>query len=322
MSGDKLLIKGSYEVTTFTSGVSFPTKFLKDSITDVQTAMFVAKVYGLSPQDTSTLLHQTCPGPVVQALTNESLAHSMDLQDFLVEEFQDANGDWYYPDLEFFDGVPGTAKPVEAELLPEVWQSMELVIAESIEKVAETIKDTIGHLPGKTGEMVFQALAKMNKQRPTIGQYTAGIQHKPVGNVLVVFDVSGSMSENTVRTIVDDVVGLAYEANASLAIVSNSCTYWEPGGFSTQEVLDAAEYGGTHYETLAPLFDDRDWDIVISIADYDSSYSSMQVLARCQGTIGELFDVSLVNRSTFLAECLSPMAKQVKPLLIAANYLA
>jgi hypothetical protein len=321
MSGDKLLIKGQYEVTTFTSGVSFPTKFLQDSITDVETAMFVAKVYGLDPQDTASLLRLTCPGPVVHALTDEALLHSMDLQDYLVEEFQDANGDWYYPDLEFFDGEPGVAKPVDAELLPEVWQSMELVIAESIEKVAETIKDTIGHMPGKTGEMVFKSLAKVNKQRPTIGQYTAGIKHNPVGDVLVVFDVSGSMSEHTVRTIVDDVVGLAYEANASLAIVSNTCTYWEPGGFSTQEVLDAAEYMGTHYETLFPLFDDRNWDIVITIADYDSAYSAKSVLARCQGTIGELFDVSLVNRSTYLAECLGQLAKEVKPLLIASNYL-
>ena len=174
-------------------------------------------------------------------------------------------------------------------------------------------------MPGRTGEMVFQTLAKVNARRPTLGTYQAGFKHQQVKRVLVVFDVSGSMSQETVQTIVDDVVGLAYEANASLAIVSNSATFYQAGTFSTDQVLADAEYMGTHYEMLVPLFTDQDWDAVVTIADYDSSPSSQAALRRCNGRIGQLFDVSLVSRSTFLAECLSPLADEVRPLLIASD---
>ena len=73
------------------------------------------------------------------------------------------------------------------------------------------------------------------------------------------------------RTIVEDVVALSWEADAHLAIVSNTCTHWFPGEYSVSAVLNAAEYGGTHYEELAPLFENYDWGVVITIADYDSS---------------------------------------------------
>jgi hypothetical protein len=257
---------------------------------------------------------------VIGAFTNEANMHSMDLQDFLVAEFQDANGEWVYPDEVFLEGTPGTKAAVNAELLPEMWQGLEVEVADSISQVAETIANTISHMPGRTGEMAFRSLAKVNAQRPTIGQYSAHIQHQQVKEVLVVFDVSGSMSEPTVRTIVDDVVGLAYEANASLAIVSNSAFFYPPGGFSTDVVLQDAEYMGTHYEMLAPLFQDRNWDVVVTIADYDSSYAAANVLARCEGKIQQLLDVSLVDRSTFLAQCLAPLADEVKPLLVAAPH--
>ena len=149
---------------------------------------------------------------------------------------------------------------------------------------------------------------------PESGGWTSGEKR-----VLVVFDVSGSMSQSTVATIVDDVVGLAYEANAALAIVSNTCTYYAPGAYGTADVLRDAEYGGTHYEQLVPLFKDQDWDVVVSIADYDSSRAAADALRRCKGKIGQLFDVSLVSRSTYLAECLAPLANEVRPLLIARD---
>lgn len=320
MTVPKLLIHNSNEVTTFTNGRSFPTKFLKTTLPDVETVLFFAKVYDLAPQDVSNLLHVCVPSDVVDALTVQAGDHSMDLQGYLVEEFQDPHtGEWYYPDLEFFEAVPGTKAEVNAEVLPEVWKSIELTIAKSIAEVAATISTTIEHMPGRTGEMVFQTLAKVNARRPTLGTYQAGFKHQQVKRVLVVFDVSGSMSQTTVQTIVDDVVGLAYEANASLAIVSNSCTFYPAGGFSTRQVLNDAEYMGTHYEQLVPLFTDQNWDVVVTIADYDSSYSAKTVLGRCNGKIGQLFDVSLVNRSTFLAECLAPLADEVRPLLIASN---
>jgi hypothetical protein len=82
-------------------------------------------------------------------------------------------------------------------------------------------------------------------------------------------------------------------------------------------VLDAASYGGTHYEKLVPLFD-RDWGVVVCVADYDSSVAAKQSLARCTGRIEQCFDISLVQMPTYLAECVGQLADEVKPILIAA----
>lgn len=319
MTIPKLLVHTSSDVVTFANGRAFPKQFLADALPDVETALFFAKVYDLAPADVAQVLQICVPSDVVTALTNEAWAHSQSLQDYLVEQYQDEHGDWHYADIELIQGQPGTKAPVDAVILPDVWKNIELTIAKSIAEVAASISNTIEHMPGRTGEMVFQTLAKVNARRPTLGDYRAGFKHSPVKSVLVVFDVSGSMSEPTVRTIVDDVVGLAYEANAALAIVSNNSFFYQAGGFSTDQVLTDAEYGGTHYEMLAPLFTDQDWDAVITIADYDSSPSAKRVLQGCNGKIGQLFDVSLVDRSTYLAECLQHMADEVRPLLVASS---
>jgi len=310
------LLRSTGDLTTFSNGKSFPTRFLKDSLPDVETSLFFAKVYGLSPEDTTLLLTSTQSSPVIQALMNEAQYHSQTLQDFIVNQYMDDEGNWFYLD-DASAGEAGSKQPVNAEVLPEVWKNLEVEIAKSIQDVAAKISDTIAHMPGRSGEMVFSTMAKLNAKRPVIGDYLPRIQHQHIKQVLLVFDVSGSMSEATVRTIVDDVVGLAYEANASLAIVSNSVKFWDPGAYDTQVVLDEAEYGGTHYENLAPLFTNRVWDVVITVADYDSSMSSKRRLASCDARIGQLFDISLVSRSTFLAECLEHMADEVRPLLIA-----
>lgn len=313
----KLLINSSADVTTFSSGRAFPTKFLQDALPDVETTLFFAKVYDLAPQDVALVLQTCVPSTVVTALTNEAGMHSLSLQDYLVEEFFD-DGEWHYESIEFLEKLGGVAAPVQAEILPEVWKNLELTIAQSILDVASSITGVIEHMPGRTGEMVFQTMAKVNKRRPTLGEYQAGFKHEQIKRVLVVFDVSGSVSSTTVQTIVDDVVGMAYEANAALVLVSNTAIFYPAGAFSTKQVLADAEYGGTHYEMLAPLFN-QDWDAVVTVADYDSSPAAATVLSRCKGKIGQLFDVSLVNRSTYLAECLAPLATEVRPLLIASN---
>ena len=109
---------------------------------------------------------------------------------------------------------------------------------------------------------------------------------------------------------------MSYLANAHLAIVSNTCTYWPAGAYGSDDVLAKAEFGGTYYETLAPLFD-RDWGTVVTVADYDSSYGAKDALARCTGHIDEVLDISLVNQPTFLAECVGQLADEVRPLLVA-----
>src|SRR5690606_17979403 len=173
-------------------------------------------------------------------------------------------------------------------------------------------------MPSKEGSMVFQTLMKVNRQRPSVGVYEAGIRHSITPDTLVILDVSGSMSEHTVKTLMPDVVAMSWKANAYLAIVSNSTYIWEPGTYNVSDVLDRAEYGGTRYETLAPLFE-RDWGNVITVADYDSAMSAKHHLAKQPGRIGKVFDLSLVNRPTFLAECVGQLADSVEPLLVAST---
>ena len=103
---------------------------------------------------------------------------------------------------------------------------------------------------------------------------------------------------------------------------SASCvtaTLWEPGTFDAQQVLDLAEFGGTHYEQLLPLFE-RDWGTVICIADYDS-HSGVKALfgSGCYGIVGEVFDISLVAKQTFLSECVGVLSnKPVRRLMQAS----
>ena len=169
--------------------------------------------------------------------------------------------------------------------------------------------------------MVFQSMRVLNNKRPVIGDYRATIKHQAVPDVAVVLDVSGSMTENTIRTIIDDVVALSWSANAHLFIVSNDTLHWEPGTFSSDMVLRMCQFGGTHYETLTPAFM-KDWGTVITIADYDSSSSAKDWIKRnATGRIGQVLDISLVERQTFLSECLGQLADRVKPLLVAQHNL-
>ena len=186
--------------------------------------------------------------------------------------------------------------------------------------VADKLVNTLHMMPSKQGAMAFSHMAKLNRQRPSIGTYQASIHHTPVPDALVILDVSGSMSEYTIRTIINDVVAMSWKANASLAIVSDTTTLWAPGDYSVSDVLDRAEYGGTRYETLAPLFN-RDWGTVVTIADYDSAYIAKSMLGACTGHIGTVLDISLVNRSTFLAECVGQLADKVQPLMVARGNL-
>jgi hypothetical protein len=167
--------------------------------------------------------------------------------------------------------------------------------------------------------MVFKTMHTLNKRRPTIGDYKARIHHARVPSQLVIFDVSGSMTEGTVRAIAPEVVALSWKANASLAIVSDTTRVWDPGTFTVADVLREAEYSGTHYETLLPLMR-RDWGTVITIADYDSSQDAKNHLRdNAFGKIGQVLDLSLVNRPTYLAECVGQFADKVTPLLVGSS---
>jgi hypothetical protein len=275
---------------------------------DIETTLFFGKAYKMNADRLSRLLRILFKTPLLQAL--EEGGHSEALQDYIVD---------IYPEV--LEQVPNAfaSAPQQTELTDALWESIDVTIAKSIQDVADNLGDVLEALPGKQGQMVFKTLHSLNKRRPTIGDYKARIHHTPVPNQLVIFDVSGSMSERTVRAIAPEVVALSWKANASLAIVSDNCFVWDPGTFTVDDVLREAEYMGTHYETLLPLMR-RDWGTVITIADYDSSQSAKNHLRdNAFGKIGQVLDLSLVNRPTYLAECVGQFADKVTPLLVGSS---
>lgn len=328
-------LEASLEIIEVKPGVRFSTQVLRDLLPDAETVLFFGKVFDLDYTQLSELMHLCLDSDLAKELFRGD--HSTDLQGYLLDGWDEHEEwcaiNWIDTDGEcsctpqHHDAIVPLAKRgkvslkpdvPKGEILPEVWKSLQVEVAQSIKAVAAKLQSVVGMLPGKQGQMVFGSMMKMNARRPTIGVHQAHIHHAPQKENLVVLDVSGSMTSDTVRKIVDDVVALSYMANASMAIVSNTTTYWEPGAYGTPEVLAAAEYGGTHYETLADLFD-RDWGTVVTIADYDSSWSAKEHLARCTGNIDEVLDISLVNRPTFLAECVGQRAASVRPLLIGRS---
>lgn len=282
---------------------------LRTLLPDVETALFFAKVYKLDYRRLSALLILLFKTGVTEALAEGG--HSEELQDYLVDTIPE---DVFPEDAEVFD--PDSIHP---EILPQVWEAMEVEVADSIAKVAEKLASTLDFLPGKQGQMVFSHMARLNRQRPTIGTYQAAISHPPAPDNLVILDVSGSMTSSTIRQIIDDVVGLSWKANAHLVIVSNQAYHWEPGTYTVDAVLAQAEYGGTHYEKLVPMLQ-RDWGTVITIADYDSSASAKSTIReKATGRVGQVLDISLVNRPSFLAECIGQLANEVRPLLVGTS---
>ena len=271
---------------------------LKKWLPDLKTALFFAKAYKLPVEKLSDLVFTLFNTPLFDEL--KTGVHSTDLQDYLVELFPDVIH--IQKDVTF-----STEEAAPDDAFLQLIENAAVEIATSIQEVADSLGKVLHGLPGKSGEMVFENLAKLNVQRMSLGKFSAGIRHKPVAKTLVIFDVSGSMTKNTVTKIADAVVSMSYEVNASLAIVSCDTFVWNAGRFSTQEVLRTAQYGGTHYETLYPLLNE-DWDVVITIADYDSSPSAKRTLASCTGSIGQVLDISLVNSPTFLSECVQQLA--------------
>lgn len=317
-------------------GIRFAVGQLRSMLPDVETALFFGKVYKLNAQQLGTLLHQVFATPLTEALFGQADTHSTSLQSYLIGGYEHEHHCAYEWDESegctctpvYYDGIVSSvekgqlkfdaaALPPQGEILPHMWEEMQVEVAASIAAVVEKLDGVLGRLPGKKGEMIFQTLAKMNRVRPTIGTHQAAVRHPLVTENLLILDVSGSMTQSTVQQIIDDVVALSYKANAHLAIVSDTATHWAPGTYDTDVVLARAEYRGTRYEQLAPLLQ-QDWGTVITIADYDSSFAAFDhIRDSCTGRIGQVIDISLVNRPTFLAECVGQLADEVKPVLIA-----
>lgn len=287
---------------------------LRRLLPTTEIALFFGKAYKLNAYQLGDLLRTVFNSSLIEALTDGE--HSTELQDYIVDLDLVAYDRYQFEAIEVtYSG--DAPEQIAGELLPQMWKMAEVEIAKSIADVAAKLSGTLSHLPSKQGSMVFQTLMQVNRNRPVIGDYRASIKHMPVPDVLVILDVSGSMTEHTVRTIISDVVALSWEANAHLVIVSNHAYHWEPGSYDVDSVLEQAEYGGTYYEQLVGMLD-RDWGTVVTIADYDSSRDAKRAIAMCKGRIGKVLDISLVNRPTFLAECVGQLAEDVQPLMIAS----
>ena len=297
-----------YEVK---KGLRVPASAFPEMFPDTESIIWFAKLYRLSAADLGRLFIAARPyDDLVTALTCGE--HSQELQDYLVEVGYQSlidNGD-----IDWYDGPPP-----KADLLGALWESVEVEVAEAIEQVADKIAGSVEHMTGKQGYMTFQSLMVLNTKRPTIGDHRAVIKHHAQQDHLLVLDVSGSMSEGTVKQLVEPVVGLGYMANAHLAIVSDTTTVWNPGEYTVESVLARAEYAGTHYETLAPLFTDRNWGTVITVADYDSSRSAREAIKKCNGTIEQVLDISLVSTPTYLSEVVGQLAGSVRCLMTASS---
>lgn len=281
---------------------------LSKLLPDVKTALFFAKAYDMNYRRLSDMLQALFSSDLLSELTRGE--HSTELQDYLVE----VAPDYVYEQAGV--GYTDTADVPDTELLAQLFEAQAVEVADSIKKVAGKLAGVLSSLSSKQGKMTFQHMLALNKQRSSLGTYSAHIGHNPVPPRLVVLDVSGSMTYETISSIVSEVVGLAYEIEASLAIVSSTATLWAPGSFTVDDVMREAEFGGTQYEQLTSVMDNH-WETVVCIADYDSSLSARDWLRmNANGSIGLLYDVSLVSRPTFLAECLGWFADEVKPLLV------
>ena len=299
-------------------GKKFSKGVLRRLLPDTETMFFFAKAYALDYNQVSALTRMLFgERSLIDELTRGD--HSTELQDYVLDL---AN---YIPEHR----KPETISPTfgdeiipEGEILPQLWESLQITVAESIADVAKKLEGTLEVLArSQQGRMVFSHMAKVNARRPRgpLGSFGPRVVHPAWGENLVILDVSGSMTSHTVQTIADDVVALSYKANAHFAIVSNSCFYWAPGTYSTKDILNKAEYGSTHYDQLVQLFN-RDWTTVTTIADYDSYKDSKAVFRQhATGRVGEVLDISLVNRPTYLAECIGVVADKVTPLLIGTG---
>lgn len=301
-------LKQSLDLLQLKPGKYVSWKTLGTLLPDVETALFFAKAYELDYQQLSTMLSKLFKSNVLGVLQHGE--HSNELQDYLVDTIPE--------DVVLMAKPTMVEAPPKAEILPHLWEAAELTVAQSIKDVAGKLAGVLDRLPSNEGAMHFSHMAKLNKQRPVIGVYGASIAHQRQAKNLVILDVSGSMTASTIKEIVADVVALSFKANAHLVVVSNNSFHWEPGTYNVGDVLRAAEYAGTHYETLAPLLQ-QDWGTVVTIADYDSSPEAKAYLAKSQGRIGQVLDISLVNQPTYLAECVGQLADEVTPLLIGQS---
>ena len=301
----------SLDIIRLSDQTAISVSALRRLLPDINTALFFCKAYKLDNQQVRELLPKLFPDSVLlHSLLAEAASHSQELQDFLVEV--------YPTEIQYGEVLPEEEQePPSETLLAELFREASVTIADNLQVLADKLMTAMDRMPGAAGRMIFTSLARVHRVRGSIGTYEARIDHSRTSRSLVILDVSGSMSWDTVTAILGDVLALTKKADAHLAIVSTNAFLWNPGEATMKAVLDTAEFGGTEYASLIPVLQGT-WDTVITIADYDSSRDTKRAIAQdCRSLkIRQLYDMSLVNKPTFLAECLEFAADQTQPLLV------
>jgi len=292
------------------AGVVFPLSTLKKILdTNRRLATFAAH-FQLDQYELGSLLRLVRPGvTMVQFLSDSAAFHSMELQTYIV-------GLGFEHDIRAGE-IDAPDEVGDDELLVELFEQFRVKVATQIDDFAVEMDAALKSAKPKKAKKVLRRMRKLHKTVTKIGLEELVIERYGQEPVLVILDVSASMGEPLIEAIVEPVVAMAVEADAYLAIVSNTTTWWRPGEFSVASVLAAAEFQGTKYETLKVLLD-KDWSTVVTVADYDSSMGAKHAIADCTGKIGQVLDISVVECPTFLSECVGQLAGEVRPLMVAA----
>ena len=285
---------------------------LKEAVPDIETAVFFAAALDLSLHDTSCMLERLFPHESVVRFFTEG-DHSTTLQQYIVDP-------QYVPGVHDMPVSQYVGQPPQSVLLTHLLDYATTPVGSSIAEVASSIGTILSKFPHKAGNMSLRHLANFNHRRNQVGSFSATIQHQPEERNLVILDDSGSMGPQLIQAIADEVVALSYSINATLVLVSNTARRWAPGAFTTASVLEHTQFGGTYYEELQPVLNES-WDRVVTIADFDSSGSAADYLRRkAKGSIGTIYDVSLVNRPTFLSIALNHLASKRHQIFLANSY--
>lgn len=301
-------------VVHVTSTAAYTLDTLKILVQNLEDLLFFGKLHDLTGSEILHLGNTIFPHlEVLDELANG--VHSTELQDYILDFDEDF---WTYEQQAA--EIKFAPTPGRESFFAELFKASQIKIAQSIKEVASTLNAAVKAMPGKQGRMVLRQLQEFNRQRSTIGTHRAVITRSTQAPNLVILDVSGSMTRKTIETIVEDVVDLAWQANAHLAIVSDLAYVWKPGEFSVDAVMSRAQFGGTHYEHLLPLTQ-LDWGHVVTIADYDSQGEIPQLFKeKSQGRISKVIDISLVNRPTHLSACMGVLADSVEHTLITNTH--
>lgn len=219
---------------------------------------------------------------------------------------------------------------VDDETLFDLVNNSLVKLPESIQELADGLFiEVLSNLPTGRASYVIEHFQQVSKFG-TFGTMKTGLEYEKNTNACVVLDCSGSMGYRLGEAIANAVVHLANELKCDLILVSSAAKRLPAGTFSAETVKRNWQNAGTYYNQLVPHFKDisQSYDVVVTIADYDSIPShKIEIAKLCKAKVHTLYDICVqyveqspgVAKSSFLAECLGQLAKEVKPVFVGAE---